>query len=174
MSLVFLANVSVAIQAQTVLAILLISLMFQIHIQPFIQKDMNTLEVKSVLVSFVTIYCGLYYECNALSNSHSDTSVQIILFCIIVGTNFYFLYGVLRAIAPSVLSAFWRLFKRAVYRGNQVAPTREDPSQSISHNMSISDFAVRAKAGFQSARQQSIRYIAIGCEALILSLTLWN
>ena len=62
MSLVFLASVSAAVQAQTVLLILLISIIFQIYIQPFNIPIMNILETKSILASIVTVYCGLYYE----------------------------------------------------------------------------------------------------------------
>jgi len=65
-ALVFLASVSAAVQAQTVMAVLLLSVISQIHISPFAVTALNALEVKSILVSFVTIYCGLYYESAAI------------------------------------------------------------------------------------------------------------
>ena len=68
-TLVFLASVSAAIQAQTILFILILSIASQIYIRPFNIAIMNVLETKSILASLVTVYCGLYYESDALGNS---------------------------------------------------------------------------------------------------------
>ena len=105
---------------------------------------MNTLEVKSVLVSFITIYCGLYYDSKALCNSHSATPVHITLFCLMIWMNAYFLLGMLRAIAPSVYFFLRKLIPRPRYRRNQVAPSVAEASVDISHNLSVSELTVTA------------------------------
>jgi hypothetical protein len=50
------------VQALSVLAVLLISLFFQLQLQPFATAVFNRLELKSILVSAVTIYSGLFYQ----------------------------------------------------------------------------------------------------------------
>lgn len=59
---VFLSTVSIMVQALSVLAVLLISLFFQLQLQPFATAVFNRLELKSILVSAVTIYSGLFYQ----------------------------------------------------------------------------------------------------------------
>ena len=59
---VFIANLaSVSIQALTVMFLLIISLVIQLKCNPYIGDKLNSMEVRSILVSAVTIYCGLYY-----------------------------------------------------------------------------------------------------------------
>ena len=85
---VFIANLaSVNIQALTVLILLIISLVMQLNFSPYSGKELNTMEVRSILVSTVTIYCGLYYLTGDL-----DYVSRVIFFIIIVVANIYFLY----------------------------------------------------------------------------------
>jgi hypothetical protein len=64
---VFLSTVSIMVQALSVLAVLLISLFFQLQLQPFATPTFNRLELKSILVSAVTIYSGLFYQTQDIS-----------------------------------------------------------------------------------------------------------
>jgi hypothetical protein len=66
-SSVFLSVVSIKVQSLTVLAILLLSIYLQLRYQPFNDITLNKLEVKSILVSAVTIYAGLYYDTKSIS-----------------------------------------------------------------------------------------------------------
>jgi len=66
---VFLSTVSIMVQALSVLAVLLISLFFQLQLQPFATASFNRLELKSILVSAVTIYSGLFYQTEDISKS---------------------------------------------------------------------------------------------------------
>jgi hypothetical protein len=63
---VFLSTVSITVQALAVLAVLLISLFFQLQVRPFLNPLFNTLELKSILVSAVTIYSGLFYQTESI------------------------------------------------------------------------------------------------------------
>jgi hypothetical protein len=60
-ALVFLNIISVKVQSLTVLAILLVALVGQVQVQPFFDRSLNSLEAKSIVVTAVTIYSGLYY-----------------------------------------------------------------------------------------------------------------
>ena len=85
---VFLANLtSVSIQALTVMGLLIISLVIQLKYSPFIETELNSMEVRSILVSAVTVFCGLYYLTGDL-----DYDSKVIFFVIIVVVNVYFLY----------------------------------------------------------------------------------
>lgn len=68
-ALVFLNIISVQVQSLTVLAILLVSLVAQVQVQPFFERSLNSLEAKSIVVTAVTIYSGLYYVTNDISES---------------------------------------------------------------------------------------------------------
>jgi hypothetical protein len=63
---VFLSTISITVQALSVLAVLLISLFFQLQVRPFLNPQFNRLELKSFLVSAVTIYSGLFYQTESI------------------------------------------------------------------------------------------------------------
>ncbi|CAG9320351.1 unnamed protein product [Blepharisma stoltei] len=83
---VFLGSASIRIQALTVFFMLIICFFFHRKIHPYRTKQLNALETKSILVSGITIYCGLYYLTDELAYSTS-----LVLFIIIIAVNFYFL-----------------------------------------------------------------------------------
>ena len=83
---VFLTNISTSIQALTVMMLLIAAFSLQIKHKPFAIAEMNDLEVRGILVSAVTIYCGLYYMTNDL-----DQISQVIMFVIVLVVNAYFL-----------------------------------------------------------------------------------
>ena len=64
---VFLSTLSAAAQALIVLTLLLISLGIQLKFQPFLYPKANSLEVRSILVSTLIIYSGLYFVSQSLS-----------------------------------------------------------------------------------------------------------
>jgi len=140
MVLVFLASYSAAIQAQTILAILLFSVIFQIYIQPFNISIMNSLEAKSILASAVTIYCGLYYESDALGNCHIDPSTKIGLFLVMLGSNGYFLGSWIARILPALITAIssilshWKKYKNPQTAVVPEMYIEEDMSISVSHS----------------------------------------
>lgn len=65
---------------------LLISLHIQYANNPYFADELNEMEVKSILVSAITIYCGLFY----LTGSLDDTS-KFILFVVMLLANILFL-----------------------------------------------------------------------------------
>lgn len=66
--------------------VLVISLWMQFKIMPYAAKDLNELEIRSILVSCITIYAGLYYLTGNLSSIPST-----IFFGAIVFINLYFI-----------------------------------------------------------------------------------
>jgi hypothetical protein len=83
---VYLANISVHVQALTVMLVILGALVLQVKYQPFSDPKLNELEFRSVLTSSVTIYCGLFYLTDDL-----EEIMKVVLFLLIVGVNAYFL-----------------------------------------------------------------------------------
>jgi len=83
-SIVF-GSMTVELQTLSVLIILLIASYMQTDLNPFLDQQMNKMEFRSIIVSIVTIYCGLYY----LTPNVSDTG-RIILFIILVLFNSVF------------------------------------------------------------------------------------
>lgn len=131
---VFLASVSITVQSLTVLAILLLSLFLQILINPFYERSLNRLEVKSILVSAVTIYAGLYY-----ATSRLNPTTNIVLFVIMILANVYFLFSWIRVISPVLLrtlrdrfSALFHWGKRyRVHAANAVIDSPDKVSSSM-------------------------------------------
>lgn len=147
MALVFLASFSPAIQAQTILAILLFSVIFQIYIQPFNIAIMNTLEAKSILASAITIYCGLYYESAALGINYTDSPTKVVLFLVILASNGYFLASWVARILPVLLSSLSALLFR--WKKYQNAKRAVAPELYIEEERSISASHSRLSAVFR-------------------------
>ncbi|CAG9321988.1 unnamed protein product [Blepharisma stoltei] len=82
---VFLATVSVNIQALTTLFILVACLYFQCKIKPYNGDDLNRLEAISISASAITIYCGMYYLTGSL-----DQFTELLFFIAIISANSYF------------------------------------------------------------------------------------
>ena len=110
---VFLSTVAIMVQALSVLAVLLISLFFQLQIQPFNLPVFNRLELKSILVSSVTIYAGLFYQTESIGTLHTDGEVKVLLFVAILSANGYFLLGWIRCVLPLLLEVLRRRFSKA-------------------------------------------------------------
>lgn len=104
---VFLSSVSTMVQALSILAILLICLFVQAALKPFRTPVFNLLETKSILVSLLTIYVGLYFQANSWR-----IEVNILLFIVILLANIYFLVSWIRKIVPIVVSTIIHTFGR--------------------------------------------------------------
>ena len=83
---VFIGQISVSIQALTIMGVLILMIILQKKHQPYFKKALNKAEMRSILVSAVTIYCGLYYLTEDL-----DETTKALLFVTIVAINAYFL-----------------------------------------------------------------------------------
>ena len=84
---VFLRNISIHIQALTTFVVILLAFTFHIKAKPYNVDQLNSMETKSIIVSGVTIYCGLYFMTNIL-----NSDAKIVLFCIIVLVNAVFVF----------------------------------------------------------------------------------
>lgn len=104
---VFLVSQSVQLQALTVLAVLLFALLAQVYYAPFNVPSLNALETKSILVSAVTVYFGLYYSSNEFANE-AKIAFFVALLC---GNGVYF-YSWLRAVLPLL----WQSIKDYIQR----------------------------------------------------------
>ena len=109
---VFLSTVSILIQALSVLAVLLCSLYFQLQFLPFATPVFNRLELKSILVSTVTIYAGLFYQTDDICKSYLAAEVTVLLFVVILSVNAYFLFSWIREVFPLIINVLKRRFKR--------------------------------------------------------------
>jgi len=157
---VFLTTVSTLVQALSVLAVLLVCLFLQIVVKPFRTPAFNKLEIKSILVSLVTIYVGLYFEVGDMRNFHSGLEFKIVLFAIILLTNAYFLFTWFRQVIPIVVTTIMNTFRRA--RENyQVRPMVPASSHAADHSdvsgkssnsaMRLNDSRVRSMQSSASA-----------------------
>lgn len=115
---VFLTNISIPVQALTVMMVLLAAFGLQVKHKPYVVTTMNALEVKAILVAAVTIYCGLYYMTKSV-NAQS----QLVLFVVVVAINAYFLlnwaYRVLEIGFKTALN-YIPCLKRCFTRGSRM------------------------------------------------------
>lgn len=79
-------NSSIPVQALTVFVIVICTFFVQFKIKPYATHQLNSLEARAILVSALTIYCGLFYLTKDITYA-----VKVILFLIIVIVNFIFL-----------------------------------------------------------------------------------
>jgi predicted outer membrane repeat protein len=142
---VFLAQISIRMQALTVLAILLLSLFFQVQINPFFDPTLNKLEVKAILVSALTIYSGLYYDTNELS-----ILIKVLLFVLMVLANAYFLISWVRLVSPVLIQTIrerlrvlfsWRKSYRVRAMGSAVS-LQDQPDKPASLPNFSSDLTI--------------------------------
>ena len=84
--LVFVVQRSTRIAALCCLIVLITSLHFQYKIEPFNRKEYNDMELRSIMVATVTLYCGLFYLTKNLSVGEKYTILALML-----AVNLYFL-----------------------------------------------------------------------------------
>jgi len=100
---VFLTTVSIVMQALSMLAVVLVCIFLQQYVKPFFGKDFNTLELKALLASLLTIYAGLYFQTRSTRISHVDFIADILIFTVIIAANGYFLLSWARNVLPIVI-----------------------------------------------------------------------
>jgi len=162
-SSVFLSVVSIKVQSLTVLAILLVSIYLQLRYQPFNDLTLNKLEVKSILVSAITIYAGLYYDTKSISKVYAGQVVNVLLFVVIIVANGYFLFTWLVYISPVLLAALrdhWRRLSKSrpnyrVQNFNSSLVELKDHEKSEISSSSIVVPSVTPLEGTQSIIQHS-------------------
>lgn len=108
--LVFLGNESIAVQALTMLILLLVFFLLQYWKSPYKNDALNRMELKAIFVAGVTIYCGLYYLTKDINEY-----LKVFLFVLILLANTYFLYFFVVSFGKVILSMLgsrFKLFKR--------------------------------------------------------------
>jgi hypothetical protein len=148
---VFLSTVSITVQALSVLAVLLISLFFQLQVRPFLSVQFNRLELKSILVSAVTIYSGLFYQTDSICECYAAIEVKILLFVVIISSNIYFLMSWTRSIIPMIIDTLRKRFHRANRRVSP--PVLEKISANSSLSLSFPDRRISISLAEVSAVQ---------------------
>jgi hypothetical protein len=83
---VFLNTVSIPVQGLFILLILILSWQLQYYTEPFDKVKLNSMELRSIFVAAVTIYCGMFYLTKDL-----DEPSKICLFIVMITANAYFL-----------------------------------------------------------------------------------
>jgi hypothetical protein len=140
---VFLGNVSIPVQALTIMIILLVFLYLQYNALPYASEALNAMETKAILVSSVTIYCGLYYLTKDLS-----VWMKVGLFTVMVIVNALFFYWFAKEFLKTILQmlgAEIKLFKRFAVK-EDAFPTADVTSKHFTLNKSYvtSDRTLRA------------------------------
>lgn len=102
---VFFSLVSNLAQAFSVLAVLLIYFFLQISMKPFSLQRYHRLELKSIFTSLTTVYLGLYFESDQISNFHSGSEVSGLLFAFILLANAYFLGSWVKYVWPLIVAS---------------------------------------------------------------------
>jgi hypothetical protein len=83
---VFIGNQSIPIQALTLALILLNFLVLQYLTNPYASVELNQMELRSIFVASVTIFCGLYYLTKDLGEI-----AKVLFFLVMLLVNLYFL-----------------------------------------------------------------------------------
>ena len=118
---VFLTTVSAVMQALSMLAVVLVCLFLQQYVQPFLGKGFNSLELKALLASLLTIFSGLYFETRSTRTLHTDLVVNILIFTVIITANGYFLFSWTRHVIPIIILTLRERFN--AFRKVAVSPT---------------------------------------------------
>jgi hypothetical protein len=104
---VFLSSVSVSVQALVVMLIILVAFNLQVRFMPYENTELNQMEIKAILVAGVTIYSGLFFLTDDLSEP-----AKVALFGLILTSNIYFFSSWLFGISKTLLE---KLAKKKPY-----------------------------------------------------------
>lgn len=129
---VFLSTMVVTVQALSMLAIVLLSFFLQLFIKPFNAPTFNSLELKALLASFLTIYAGLYFDTNSICKFHADSALNYVLFVIILLANVYFLFEWARLVLPALLDSLKKQFQQLKSRVQESAVVVPERSFDVS------------------------------------------
>jgi len=137
---VFLSTVSVTVQALSMLAVVLICFFLQLFIKPFNATSFNSLELKALLASFLTIYAGLYFDTKSVCNFHTDSELNYVLFVIILLSNGYFLFEWARLVLPALLGTLKKRLLQLKSRAQEsasVVPERSFDASSLHLSLEV-------------------------------------
>ena len=99
--IVFIADISTEVQGLTISLLLIFCLFIQYEVGPYNSDELNHMEVEALITATLTIYCGLYYLTQDISEAF-----KIVLFTIIVCGNSYFIilwiYWMLKALIDMI------------------------------------------------------------------------
>lgn len=108
---VFISTVSVEVQALSVMLVIFIAFYLQHSCQPYNAQELNDLELMSIVTSGITIYSGLYFLSNSLTNS-----AGLVFFALILASNCvflaYWLYGISQAFMEKLAKRKPRLMRK--------------------------------------------------------------
>jgi predicted outer membrane repeat protein len=111
---VFLTSVSLLLQAIVIHVVLLIALFLHEIAQPYDSKALNDLELRSIVVGLLSIYCGMSFLAGGLTEAG-----KILMMGVLLVVNLYFLLYWLKAfthfLSLKLVSAFPSLFKRCCF-----------------------------------------------------------
>ena len=130
-SSVFLKNVSISVQALAAFMVILAGYVAHSKIEPYTVSQLNVMEVRSIVVSAITIYSGLFFLTGDLTNE-----IKMILFVTMVITNVLFLsYWVYYTFGYYIGKVYLRIgCCKKLFRGrldrwaNKVVPDFDDKS----------------------------------------------
>ena len=110
---VFISNESIPIQALCTFIVILASLMLQLKLEPYSTKQLNFLELLSILVSAITIYSGILFLTKDINESG-----KFVLFGFMALSNIafiivwiYFSFSVKFTELVNKLKVCWRIYK---------------------------------------------------------------
>ncbi|OMJ89933.1 hypothetical protein SteCoe_7822 [Stentor coeruleus] len=92
---VFFKNISVNIQALATFLIIIIAYLLQNKLEPYNLEQLNNMEKKSIIVSAVTIYCGLFFLTKDIDEGGKDFMFGIMLMSNLVFLSYwgYYTFG---------------------------------------------------------------------------------
>jgi hypothetical protein len=120
----FFGSLSVQLQTLSVLIVLLLASYLQSSINPFATPELNKMEFWSIIVSVVTIYCGLYYLTPDIT-----FNARVILFIILMVFNSiffgYWLYFFVKDFTKSAIEFILDLCKKKVQVEPEIISSKE-------------------------------------------------
>lgn len=156
---VFITN-AIPIQALAVQLVLLLSFFLQYSVNPYFSNELNTMEVRAILVADVTIYCGLFYLTDQLSALGSW-----IFFACIVGVNALFLaywaaifLGYLTRLAINVVPVLGRLLRMNTLQVDEYMEEFIKNSTRKSSNINLTNAKEAYKRMLCTRLQQRLRH----------------
>lgn len=156
---VFLSQISVLVQALTVMLVLLAFFFIQYIYRPYNTAHLNHMETEALFTATITIYCGLYYLSEQINEAF-----KMFLFLVIVVGNAYFLIYWLKYMISAVIDLFLKYFPRYKEAFKHGDPYEEDfnTSKIMQEGVYINDQdgGVKAYTFFERQKQDHCEPIA--------------
>jgi hypothetical protein len=89
---VFFKNISVNVQALATFLIIIIAYSLQSKLEPYAVEQLNSMEKKSIIVSAVTIYCGLFFLTKDIDEGGKNFMFAIMLLSNLVFLSYWAYY----------------------------------------------------------------------------------